>query len=89
MDDNRPNPLASVDAAMGLILDGFRWGVSQSQIGTVPRIPKFNGWVMPIDSCLADDEHEGYSGSSPAIALTIAAIKARAENGPHVQGGER
>lgn len=73
-----PSPTASLDEALTLVPDGYRWGCSQRQEGTAPLPQKFHGWVMPINSCLADDECEGRSDATPAIALCIAALKARA-----------
>ena len=68
---------SSLDAALSLIPEGLRWGVSRSQEPTTPQPPKFHGWGMPMNSCLADDEFEGRSEASTAIALAVACLRAR------------
>lgn len=66
----------SIDAALTLVPEGMRYGVCEMQSPTTPQPPRFHGWVIPRDSCLADDEIEGYSEASPAIAFCLAATRA-------------
>lgn len=84
-----PRFTSSIDAALTLVPEGFRWGCSRSQEPTKPQRPKFHGWVMPLHSCLADDEFEAWSEASPAIALCIAALKARKDYALIQAGRER
>lgn len=73
-----PRFTRSLEAALTLVPEGMRFGVSGTQSNVTPQPKKYHGWVMPQDSCLADDEFEGWSDATPAIALMIAIMKARA-----------
>lgn len=91
-DGDQPNPLASVDAAMGLIPEGFSWFIEEIKVEghdvwakvaevVKNRERKFGLTTSEIESGLRLIGW-GFDGraKTPAIALTIAAIKARAEN---------
>jgi hypothetical protein len=61
---------ASIDAALTLVLDDACWTIS------VPRQPDMSGrryWAS------LRSNHPGARGSTPAIALCIAALKARSQ----------
>jgi hypothetical protein len=64
-----PHYTASIDAALTLVSDDARWTIS------VPRQPDMSGkryWAS------LRSNHPGARGSTPAIALCIAALRARA-----------
>ena len=71
-----PNYTASLDAALTLVPGGLFWGVSAGKL--TPREPLYGASILaPKDNALGDVLGEGESSASAAIALCIAALRAR------------
>lgn len=65
---NLPYYTTSLDAALALVPDGYEWLRKSPQTMTVYRIPADDKeWAQHIDA----------RGATPALALTIACLKAR------------
>lgn len=73
-----PRFTASIDAALALVPEGWWWNVEDTRIGDM------NWFGAYLSDCPLVDKDEpathipGSSSASPAIALCIAALKARA-----------
>ena len=79
----RPDPTASLDAALTLVPEGA-YGVCIDQyiVSTKPHPLKWRVWMKHYETLAGDDDvteiHTHYgTAPNPALALTIASLKAR------------
>lgn len=75
-----PSYTASIDAALSLVPEGFSWAVGSAEDGghaTVSKMPEddeaYSGGRLPAPEVMT----HGYA-ATPALALTAAALRARA-----------
>lgn len=74
-----PAYTASIDAAMGLVPDGWAW-----MVGCAPDFQRFFATLMTTDDAAPiEDETIDTNAATPALALCAAAMKAReSDNAP-------
>lgn len=84
LDGDQPDPTSSIDAAMTLVPEGWAWFVQR--IGDLPQHPEYSSygdvrlWIpAQRTKGLAVESVDVRSAPTPAIALCIAALKARQE----------
>lgn len=82
------DPTQSIDAALTLVPEGWRFGIEQA--GSYDGSPKDEAWCWPYESNFDPDWQSGQQGyrdapdgtqgfaATPALALCAAALKARA-----------
>jgi len=72
-----PHYTASLDAALTLVPEGYRWNVESSENGLLSHIKPVAG--VAVDEAAAPSSDQFFA-ATPALALCIAALKAREEN---------
>ena len=73
--DPRPSPTESLDAALTLVPEGWIWEISNT-VGCGGDVSGGFAWVQPADVRPPGAHHQA-KGATPALALCIAALKAR------------
>ena len=68
----RPSPTENLQDALGLVPEGYFWGVESQHTGLLAEVrPTATLWTKPDLS-----DQVMYFAATPALALTIASLKA-------------